>query len=309
MSGVNKWNIMYYFNIIKDFPRIIKMKILGLIIFFAISIGAHSEEMINRKHAPFASQQCLICHQKGPDGNPEKDKFTATQPDMCYKCHDRKDTNPIVHAALGMGDCTTCHSPHESSVRPLLKDTTENTCTMCHDAPGRELPVKHSALQMSKSCVRCHNAHSSTKPKLLRGEITQLCTYCHTGLKISLENSANLIHPALRMGCQSCHTPHGSNNQKLLKENVNELCFTCHEAKKFDGGHPRPGHPVSGRPDPMYPDKEFTCVSCHKPHLSVNKNLLRYNFKQKPYNGTICSVCHWSQILPPPAPPTPGWND
>jgi predicted CXXCH cytochrome family protein len=285
------------------------MKSYYIIILFFSLLSLDSSAVINRKHFPFNSKQCLICHEKGADGNPVSDKFTLTQPDMCYKCHERKDQGPVVHPALGMGDCTTCHSPHESSVRPLLKDTIENTCTMCHDAPGRELQIKHSALQMTKSCVRCHNAHSSTQPKLLKAETPQLCVFCHTGIQKTIEAPSNTIHPALKMGCQSCHSPHGSDNQKLIKDKINDLCFTCHEAKKFDGGHPRPGHPVSGLPDPMYPQKEFTCISCHKPHASENKKLLRYNFKKKPYDGTICSVCHWQQILPPPAPPTPGWNE
>jgi predicted CXXCH cytochrome family protein len=180
---------------------------------------------------------------------------------------------------------------------------------MCHDAPGRELDVKHSALQMSKSCVRCHNAHSSERPKLLKADSTQLCVYCHSGIQNKLDNPSNIVHPALKMGCQSCHSSHGSNNKKLLKNNVNDLCYTCHDKVKFSGDHVSPGHPVGGKPDPMYPEKDLSCISCHKPHVSVNKKLLRYNFKQKPYDGTICSVCHWQQYFPPPAPPTPIWDE
>ena len=286
------------------------MRSINSIVFIIVSLMTMAvSAVVTRQHYPFQIGECLSCHQQGADGAPIKNKFTAKQPDMCYKCHDRKDTKKVVHPALEMGKCTDCHSPHESKFRPLLKDTMENTCTQCHDAPGRELGLPHLALQMKSSCARCHNAHSSDQPKLLQAETTLLCVFCHTGVKKMLDNPASILHPALKMGCQSCHNPHGSNNERLLKENLNELCFTCHEGSKFETGHPRPGHPVSGRPDPLYPEKEFTCISCHKPHASVNKHLLRYNFTKKPYDGSICSVCHWMQILPPPAPPRPKWDE
>lgn len=287
------------------------MKLLYLLfIIFSYAIFATwATEGVNQKHSPFANGQCLICHQKSADGNPISDQFVASQPDMCYKCHDRKDKDSVVHPALTMGNCTMCHSPHESQARPLLKDTTENTCTMCHDAPGRELPIKHSALKMTKSCVRCHNPHSSNNEKLLKAPTNQLCIYCHTAVGKGLDNPKNVIHPAVSLGCQNCHSPHGSKNEKLLKEVPNTLCFNCHDKKPFEVGHPRPGHPTSGKIDPIYPNKDFTCVSCHKPHFSTNKKILRYNFNKAPYDGTICTVCHWQQILPPPGPPKPAWNE
>ena len=284
------------------------MRLLNFLILSILFIAVEATAA-NKQHFPFANGQCLVCHKKGDDGKPIEDAFVAEQPDMCYKCHDRKDKGPVVHAALGMAECTMCHSPHESAVRPLLKDTTENTCNMCHDAPGADLPIKHSALKMTKSCVRCHNAHSSENAKLLKADTTQLCIYCHTGISKGLENPKNTIHPAVYMGCQSCHSPHGSNNKKLLKENPNALCFTCHDVKHFDGGHPRPGHPISGKKDPLYPEKELSCISCHKPHYSPNKNMLRYNFNKAPYDGNICSVCHWQIISAPPGPPRPNWDD
>ena len=260
------------------------------------------------QHAPFAKGTCVACHKTSPDGKPISDAFVADQPTMCYQCHEHKDKGPVVHAALAMGDCTTCHAPHESQIRPLLKDKVENTCTQCHDAPGQDLPVKHSALNMTKSCVRCHNAHSSENEKLLKAETTQLCTYCHTSVAKGIDNPVNTVHPAALMGCQNCHAPHGSKYKKLLKDAPNNLCLTCHDPA-FADGHPRKGHPTSGKPDPIYPEKEMSCLSCHKPHYSANEKLQRYNFKKAPYDGKICSVCHWKQLLPPPGPPRPGWDD
>lgn len=262
-----------------------------------------------QQHPPFAKNQCFICHTKDADGKPVPDGFIAAQPDLCYMCHQKKDRGAVVHPALTMVDCTMCHSPHESMVKPLMKDKIGNVCTMCHDAPGMDQPVKHSALIMLKSCVRCHSPHSSDNEKLLKAETPQLCTYCHTDIGKGLNLDSNTIHPAVLMGCQNCHAPHGGGNDKLLKDVPNSLCFTCHDKAPFDGGHPRAGHPTSGKQDPIYKERELSCISCHKPHFSRNEHLLRYNFKVAPYNGTICSVCHWNQIIGPPGPPKPGWND
>jgi predicted CXXCH cytochrome family protein len=285
------------------------MRLLPVIFLFIFVFISSSNAGVMTKHPPFADGDCMMCHVPGKDGKtPDPAKFTMAQPDMCYQCHEQKDSKKYVHAALGMGDCTMCHSPHQAEVRPLLKDTIPNTCSMCHDAPGQDKAVKHSALIMTRSCVRCHSPHSSDKPKLLKDSTVKLCTYCHTAIDKGLKDPTNTIHPAIQMGCQSCHDPHGSNNAKLIKQNPNELCFTCHDKGHFADGHPRPGHPISGKKDPIYPDRDLTCISCHKPHFSPNKRMLRYNFNQPPYAGNICSVCHWQQILPPPGPPTPDWD-
>lgn len=261
-----------------------------------------------QQHFPYSAGLCTMCHKTGADGKIIEDEFKAQQPDLCYQCHEKKDQESVVHPALFM-DCTMCHNPHESQYRPFLKKPVKETCTMCHDAPGRELPIKHMAIDMVKSCVRCHNPHSSPNDKLLRAPTTELCVQCHTPIGKGLQNTANTIHPAVYMGCENCHMPHGSNNERLLKEMPNQLCFKCHDEKHFAGGHPKRGHPTSGKLDPIYPDRELSCISCHKPHFSPNKRMLRYNFTKPPYDGMICSVCHWQQLLPPPGPPKPKWDD
>jgi predicted CXXCH cytochrome family protein len=266
------------------------------------------------KHVPFEMDMCLACHTEDKDGKPVPDGFALSQPDMCYQCHDKKDKGTMsVHPALSM-DCTTCHQAHESQFKPLLKDKVENVCLGCHEDVSKNefsqpFQTKHSALKMTKSCVRCHNPHSSDNEKLLIKETPQLCTYCHSDIGKGLDNPANNIHPAVLMGCQSCHSPHGSDNSKLLKDKTNNVCFTCHEKQRFEENHPGKGHKVSGVPDKLYPERELSCISCHKPHFSKNEKLFRYNFKTPPYTGSICSVCHWDKYMAKPGPPRPKWND
>ena len=259
------------------------------------------------KHPPYAQNKCGSCHVKDAAGQVIANQFTKTQPDMCYQCHDRQDTGKVIHPAL-KGKCTQCHRPHESTFKLLLKDKVVNLCVGCHDAPGME-NGKHSAVDMLKSCVRCHSPHSSDQPHMLLDKTPKLCVYCHTDIGKGLADPANTIHPAIQMGCQACHEPHGSVNGSLLKKPLNDLCFKCHNQDTFKNGHPINGHPQSMPNDPLHPERPFTCISCHKPHFSGNENLLRYRFKQAPYDGTICSVCHWSKYGIQTQPPTPKWDE
>ncbi|MCM2277346.1 MAG: cytochrome c3 family protein [Oligoflexia bacterium] len=261
-------------------------------------------------HPPFASKKCKSCHVLAPDKTPIPDQFIAEQPDLCYNCHDRVDENPIVHKAVKNGDCTDCHMGHESPNRALLQDKIKPLCSQCHKAHSGKQPFGHSALDMRNSCVHCHFPHSSEKKKLMKDKPAALCVTCHTDFSRKIDEPGMNIHSAMESGCQSCHNAHGAKNDKLLIQGLNDLCFKCHEQEDYTD-HPRAGHPIGGRPDPVHPERPMSCISCHKPHYSKNANLFRYNFRQgeTPYDGTICSVCHWQTILPPPGPPKPNWND
>lgn len=264
------------------------------------------------QHKPYAGKFCDMCHEQDASGKVIPNKFVDQQPALCYQCH-KKVPGSVVHPALKKGTCTSmCHNPHESPVRPLLKEKVIDLCVECHDAPGVDSAVKHSAVDMLKSCVRCHNPHAASLPKLLRDETPKLCIYCHKDIGEGINDPKMHVHPAIDdAGCEGCHQPHGSKNGKLLKKPLNDLCFTCHAKKKFGDGHPINGHPLTLAQDPLFPEKPFTCVSCHKPHFSRNVRLQRYRFTkgETPYDGTICSVCHWQKLLPPPAPPHPKWNE
>lgn len=259
-------------------------------------------------HAPYEQNACDMCHKIDSTGKAIPKQFVASQPDLCYQCHESKTDLKYTHAALDMGDCTSsCHLPHQSPNRFLLREKIGVLCVQCHDAPGLDQPVKHNATSMLMGCARCHSPHSSNRPKLLQDDTSKLCVYCHKDIGKNLLDKTNHVHAAVQMGCQNCHEPHGGQNDKLMKETLNDLCFKCHEPKRYNS-HPQAGHPTSGMNDPIFPEKPFTCISCHKPHYSKNERLLRYRFKkgETPYDGTICSVCHWQEATPPPH---PNWND
>ena len=286
-----------------------------LVVFFLISgsawaVSASLKSPVMHEHGPFASGRCEVCHVTDATGNLAPPDLVLKQPDLCYQCHERKDAGKFVHGALSSFGCTDCHSPHESEQRFMLISPIRELCVNCHSAQGVNEAHPHSAVTMGMGCVRCHASHSSDYPALQRRDVTETCISCHRDFKEKLSNRALNVHAAMPQGCNACHVPHGSKQPRLLGAEVTELCFKCHEKKAFAEGHPRRGHRYQAAADPIYPDKPFNCLPCHKPHFSRQKKLIRYNTTAgiTPYDGTVCSVCHWQAILPA-EPPRPAWDD
>jgi len=127
------------------------------------------------------------------------------------------------------------------------------------------------------------------------------CLSCHEGMGLLAKP---VVHDAPKMGCSICHasmeTDTGRPNH--LIDSVNNLCMQCHD--KADVKH---GHPVSGPKDPLYPNLEFNCASCHSAHSTSMEFLFRYKYGAgTPYTkGGPCSVCHWDMVFGGPKPPTP----
>lgn len=69
-------------------------------------------------HGPIAVGECLMCHNK--IGQHKFIPITGSEK-LCYKCHpDRIDTTKEVHKQIN-SNCTSCHSPHQSSYKYQLK--------------------------------------------------------------------------------------------------------------------------------------------------------------------------------------------
>ena len=138
------------------------------------------------------------------------------------------------------------------------------------------------------------------------------CKYCH-----SIMSKPNKHEGAL-MGCDNCHAPHGVNTgypQRLL-DKTNALCFQCHDEKALLKGcindkecsHPVQNHPILAAKDPLFPNREFNCASCHDPHSSYVDHIIRYDYRPNTaYQGVFCAVCHWDHMFSGPR-PTPPWR-
>ena len=184
----------------------------------------------------------------------------------------------------------------------------ESNCLICHEQLTKGKSV-HAAVQMG--CPTCHPAidakdipHKVTNKisKGLSAEVPDLCFTCHSKAEFSKKNTHMPVAGGM---CLSCHRPHASDHPYLLVKGIYDVCLDCHaEVKKQPhvvAGLPGKGHPL-GRTikdaktgeqkalmDPLRPDKPFYCASCHNPHASDNRRLLRFESASA---FDICSHCH-----------------
>lgn len=142
--------------------------------------------------------------------------------------------------------------------------------TVCHAEEKQDsVAVSKASIAADKSCTKCH----------LHKKLLQL---------------PSKHSPAVK-DCMLCHDRHGktTGQPRRLFKPLNDLCLSCHHEEKFKGrGHPVKNHPTYLKEWKETPGKEFNCLACHNPHSTKSKNLIRYDFKAKPYQGNLCKVCH-----------------
>jgi predicted CXXCH cytochrome family protein len=116
-------------------------------------------------HKPFEDGNCGACHAN-PSGS--FSEFDKVSDDVCLKCHaDVPHAYPRMHGPVALGLCSQCHLPHESSVRPLLRDDPAVMCATCHSA--ELLPPEPPDHFTKRDCLDCHGGHGGTEAGLLRG--------------------------------------------------------------------------------------------------------------------------------------------
>lgn len=217
----------------------------------------------------------------------------------CLQCHEGLTKKKVVHAAVQMG-CSTCHSaiiaadvPHKKTnvITRGLSSEVPDLCYGCHDKKMFEGKDVHSPV-MGGMCLSCHDPHSADSPKLLVSEVPALCFTCHDKSEFTRKN----IHGPVAAGmCLSCHNHHASKHENLTLKPITALCTSCHTGAEIKNGVHivsgmlSQGHPVSGKTDPKRPGKRFSCASCHDPHSSDFKRLMRYK-NDEPFE--ICISCH-----------------
>jgi predicted CXXCH cytochrome family protein len=216
----------------------------------------------------------------------------------CLQCHEELAKKKIVHAAVMKG-CPVCHSaidatdvPHKktNAITKGLAAEVPALCFQCHDKKKFEGKTIHPPVK-DGMCLACHSPHSSDNAKLLQSAVPDLCFNCHDKTEFTKKN----VHPPVMAGCFDCHSAHASKYTSLIVKAQTALCTTCHKAPEIKSGihimrgFAAPGHPVSGKTDPKREGKRFSCSSCHKPHSSDFRKLMRYK-NDTPYE--ICINCH-----------------
>lgn len=148
--------------------------------------GSENPRMLaaSRLHAPFEGGSCDACH-RAPFG--ERIRLRVRGERLCAACHGElaKDTpsSGSVHAALqgtrGRAGCLSCHDPHMSDNRSLLKHRGPTLCSSCHDRVAEAATAKTGHAPAADDCLNCHQPHVSNQPRLLSEPRGQLCGVCH----------------------------------------------------------------------------------------------------------------------------------
>jgi predicted CXXCH cytochrome family protein len=173
--------------------------------------------------------------------------------------------------------CTSCHEGLPSADGGA---TMKADCAVCHKAKTTAT-YTHAPAEM-KECVSCHSWSAEAKTVVVEKGIPAVCYDCHDTKQQQVESSP-VPHPVAGE-CLTCHSPHGTGRQHLLKEGIFDLCSSCHEDAKLN--HPVGRHPA--RYAKLKDGEEISCVSCHNPHGSPYKSLL----KTSSIPMETCADCH-----------------
>lgn len=218
-------------------------------------------------HGPVAAGKCTACHTAKPDvAHPSKAKagesdfeFTASGSALCYTCHERKDTLPVVHGPIQWQQCSFCHDPHQSpNPFRLREQPASRLCFKCHKDDKTTEKEVHGPVA-SGECTSCHDPHQGQKKYRLVRQGTDLCYGCH-GEKQAEFAPKRFGHVPARLDCSNCHDPHASPNGFRIQRPVPDLCFGCHPDKKQQV--------QSARTDHEAVTIEKKCLNCHDPHFT-----------------------------------------
>lgn len=108
--------------------------------------------------------QCIDCHNEHGGYASKQLRSTASQDQVCFKCHTEKQ-GPFVyeHLPVKTEGCTACHVPHGSTNPRLLKTSQVNVlCLQCHtltDHVASAAPIGPSKNQNARyqACTLCHS--------------------------------------------------------------------------------------------------------------------------------------------------------
>ncbi|MBM9606050.1 DmsE family decaheme c-type cytochrome [Desulfopila inferna] len=170
---------------------------------------------------------CDGCHDLHVDGVQK-----PNEPEVCFNCHrdirvqvSKRSHHPILE---GKVNCSSCHSPHGSLSKNLVKaDDTQQLCHSCHTDKRGPYIYEHPPVE--ENCLTCHTSHGSRHLRLLTEKVPNLCQDCHDwsrhpGTPYDAETGFIGESPSNRFfarSCLNCHgTIHGSNtfeNHRLTR--------------------------------------------------------------------------------------------
>jgi predicted CXXCH cytochrome family protein len=274
-----------------------------------VAVAPLPRDKANRIHAPFATGQCGVCHEKNEGPNPGPIRHASVN-EQCFECHeDVRDVMARKYKHVpAVEACTDCHNAHNSSEPALLAEEMTALCFKCHKGIQAQIAngkVKHDAITMEKKCSNCHNPHAANVEKLLVQLPFDLCVSCHskdgmiasdgkpmTNYRQWLSENKVWHAPVQAKDCSACHRTHAGNNFRLLvaeypasfyapyEPKYYALCYGCHNNKVvsepetttltgFRDGS-RNLHYVH-----VHKERGRTCRACHEVHASKQPHHIR----------------------------------
>jgi predicted CXXCH cytochrome family protein len=203
----------------------------------------------------------------------------------CLECHDDLKNEMMLkgaHAPFKKFQCGSCHDPHTSNYKFLVKKDVGTLCKGCHEKKAFKLKFAHAPVEEG-DCTKCHDPHASKDRNLLVAEGKDLCFACHESESVFVGGKPHA--PAGKGECLKCHDPHGSDNASLARKDDKKLCVDCHhDVKAMQSDKTKKAHRY-------YPVLGAACVSCHNPHGSKHDNLIRKN-RHILLKKDGCTTCH-----------------
>jgi predicted CXXCH cytochrome family protein len=275
--------------------------------------GGQIEDILKRPfvHTPVKQRECTGCHN--PHASSHGKMLSEAAGRTCLACHDMVPAKAVsTHRPIAEGGCTGCHDPHASGFKFNLLKGGNDLCAGCHKALAEgaaKAKFKHRPIEKD-GCVACHNPHGSDKaPHLLSREAPGLCVECHKTDK-PIFAKQHQGYPVARARCTSCHDPHGSSHRGMLYDTVHPpvakaMCSQCHENASSPtplrtrqvgvnlcrGCHAQKVTEMLDKGRVHRPLLEgAACLSCHGPHASKAKGLLRGEM------AAVCGACHSDSV-------------
>ncbi|HLD73421.1 MAG TPA: cytochrome c3 family protein [Bdellovibrionota bacterium] len=121
---------------------------------------------------------------------------------------------------------------------------------------------------------------------------------CHKNIK-----DKKIIHgPTEANGCYLCHTPILGEHKYTLVKDSRKMCTSCHEDFETYTTNEKTGKPFittelfTFATHPIeFENKKMACLTCHNPHTSENKGLLR-DINNRDMPKELCVQCHKKEL-------------
>lgn len=237
-------------------------------------------------HEENPKTECISCHKFDSDSQQpvDNDRF-------CFECHKEIDQNFKSHIPDNEKACVICHKLSNDLTLVTTGTVTDtNPCFFCHkEKMGLFTQDYVHGPVAGGSCTICHTPHGSEFENSLIYPVEVLCSTCHTNMDDA--RTKQIQHkPFLKGKCGQCHDPHSTNHKWVLVKNSQEICVPCHMP---DGELKYHNHPFNVKPKrrllsplELTDSGQLECLSCHNPHATETKHLLRTS------QGHSCLGCH-----------------